>query len=234
MQPSTVTAWFANPSTLPSGQSLYALALNDQVCPRWLLLGERDLVRKGLPQEDWQAALRERIRRELYERAFNPSFIDRFLPEPSALAEQVVTDWLSRAVSAETKHFKEARETLHLNAIRQLRMLEDALRIYETRDPASEFPVPAISVQVRDQDLLGAGAADADVDGAAAFQGTPPGTYGKGVLDKVTFDAEAPARKAKEQAQERTKRDYLKALEEESLAIGEPARREDVKARRHR
>jgi SOS response regulatory protein OraA/RecX len=132
------------------------------VCPRWLLLGERDLARKGVPQENWHAALRERIRRELYERGYNPSFIDEFLPEPSALAEQAVTDWLSRAVSAETKYFKEARETLHLNAIRQrratedelrvrLRVAEDALRVYEVRDSASEFPVPAIKARARNQ-----------------------------------------------------------------------------------
>ncbi len=150
VQPSTVTAWFTDPSTLPSGQSLYALALNDQVCPRWLLLGKRDLARKGVPQEDWHAALLGRIRRELHERAFSPAFIEAFLPEPSVLAEQVVTDWLSRAVSAETKHFKEVRMKLHLNAIRQRRMIEDALRIYETRDPASELPVPAITIRASD------------------------------------------------------------------------------------
>lgn len=74
----------------------------------------------------------------------------RFLKVMNGLVrlKLVVTDWLSRAIPAETKHFKEARETLHLNAIRQLRMAEDALRVYETRDSASEFPVPAIRVRM--------------------------------------------------------------------------------------
>ena len=225
---STVTAWFGEPSTLPSGASLHALWVNAQVCPRWLLLDEHDLLTGSLADENWHLSLRDRIRHELLQRGHGSGFVESFLPEAPELAEQIVSDWLSRAIPAEKKYLAESRETIHQNAIRQLRMAEDILRLCEVRDPASTTPVSAISVRAVDPEAL----QESEAGGA--------GTFGPGVLEEASYQPEAPARQSKAESLSLELSAHLRAREQNHAAgeaerlAADPARQKRVEEREAR
>jgi transcriptional regulator with XRE-family HTH domain len=145
---SALTGWFSEPSTIPSGASLYRLATTARVCPRWVLLGKRGIANRDIPREPWQSALRERISDELLQRGFSPLFLRRFLPSAYELAEMAVRDWMSRAATAEKLEKVQFRQEAVEKAIRHRCAAEDMLRFFESRDGDSGTQAPATAVRV--------------------------------------------------------------------------------------